>query len=87
MQKKVSLQESIVSTAPTSVSDVQRPAEVMRYAQWLVAEAKRNNNGSHQEESRKYAEDALRSVMVNGKEFRPFAPFRYALSACRNSDA
>src|SRR6266516_4586685 len=28
--------------------------EVMRYAEWLTTEAKRNNNGSHQEESNKY---------------------------------
>ena len=55
--------------------------EVMRYAEWLTAEAKRNNNGSHQEESKKYAEDALRTVTVKGKEFRPFAPFRPTLSA------
>src|SRR5258708_7237462 len=55
--------------------------EVMRYAEWLTAEAKRNSNGSHQEESRKYAEDALRTVTVNGQEFRTFAPFRHALSA------
>ncbi len=55
--------------------------EVTRYAEWLTTEAKRTNNGSHQEESRKYAEDALRTVTVNGQEFRPFAPFRHALSA------
>jgi cellulose synthase/poly-beta-1,6-N-acetylglucosamine synthase-like glycosyltransferase/transposase len=55
--------------------------EVMRYAEWLTAEAKRTNNDSHQEESRKYAEDALRTVTVNGQEFRTFAPFRHALSA------
>src|SRR6266496_3982228 len=38
--------------------------EVMRYAEWLAAEAKRNNNGSHQEESNKYAEDALKTVTL-----------------------
>jgi cellulose synthase/poly-beta-1,6-N-acetylglucosamine synthase-like glycosyltransferase/transposase len=57
--------------------------EVMRYAEWLTAEAKHNNNDSHQEESRKYAEDALRTVTVNGQEFRTFAPFRHALSASK----
>src|SRR6266478_3341292 len=57
--------------------------EVMRYAEWLTAEAKRNNNDSHQEESRKYAEDALRTVTVKGQEFRTFAPFRHALSASK----
>jgi len=55
--------------------------EVMRYAEWLTAEAKRNNNDSHQEESKKYAEDALKTVTINGQEFRTFAPFQHALSA------
>ncbi len=55
----------------------------MRYAEWLTAEAKRNNNGSFQEESKKYAEDALRTITVKGQEFRPFAPFRHALSASK----
>ena len=57
--------------------------EVMRYAECLATEAKRKNNGSHQEESKKYAEDALRTVTVKGQEFRPFAPFRHALSASK----
>src|SRR6266480_7115348 len=55
--------------------------EVMRYAEWLTADAKRNNNSSYQEESKKYAEDALKTITVNGQEFRTFAPFRHALSA------
>src|SRR6266702_6122868 len=57
--------------------------EFMRYAEWLTTEAKRNNNGSHQEESNKYAEDALKTVTVKGQEFRPFAPFQQALSASK----
>jgi cellulose synthase/poly-beta-1,6-N-acetylglucosamine synthase-like glycosyltransferase len=54
---------------------------VMRYAEWLTAEAKGNNNDSQQEESKKYAKDALGTVTINGQEFRPFAPFRLARSA------
>jgi len=46
-------------------------------------EVMRNNNDSHQEESRKYAEDALRTITVKGQGFRPFAPFRHALSASK----
>src|SRR6266496_4744074 len=57
--------------------------EVIRYAEWLTAEAKRNIDGSHQEESDKYAEDALKTVTLKGREFRPFAPFRQALSASK----
>src|SRR5258708_13843604 len=57
--------------------------EVMRYAEWLTAEAKRNNNDSHQEESRKYAEDALRTVTFKGQEFLTFGPFLHALSASK----
>src|SRR6266700_1649892 len=57
--------------------------EFMRYAEWLTTEAKRNNNGSHQEESNKYAEDALKTVPVKGQECRPFAPFQQALSASK----
>ena len=57
--------------------------EVIRYAEWLTAEAKRNIDGSHQEESDKYAEDALKTVTLKGQEFRPFAPFRQALSASK----
>src|SRR6266516_3226389 len=43
--------------------------EVIRYAEWLTAEAKRNIDGSHQEESDKYAEDALKTVTLKGQEF------------------
>ncbi len=72
-----------IPTAPAVDADIDERVEVMRYAEWLTAEAKRNNNGSHQEENKKYAEDALRTVTVKGQEFRPFAPFRHALSASK----
>jgi cellulose synthase/poly-beta-1,6-N-acetylglucosamine synthase-like glycosyltransferase/transposase len=68
---------------PDNIWPLDEQFEVMRYAEWLTAEAKRTNNDSHQEESRRYAEDALRTVTVNGQEFRPFAPFRHALSASK----
>src|SRR6266487_5257566 len=83
MQKKASLQKSTtIPTAPIVDANTDEQFKVTRYAEWLTTEAKRNNNGSHQQEvSRKYAEDALKTVTVNSKEFRPFAPFRHALSA------
>jgi cellulose synthase/poly-beta-1,6-N-acetylglucosamine synthase-like glycosyltransferase/transposase len=79
--KKASLPRITIPTTPIGDANTDEQFEVMRYAEWLTAEAKRTNNGSHQEESRKYAEDALRTVTVKGQEFRTFAPFRHALSA------
>ncbi len=81
MQNKDSFQRITVSTAPIVDANNDEQFKVMRYAEWLTAEAKRNNDGSHQEESKSYTEDALRTVTVNGQELRPFAPFRHALSA------
>ncbi len=79
-----SMNQSItIPTAPAVDANTDEQFEVIRYAEWLTVEAKRNNNGSHQEESKKYAEDALRTITVKGQEFRPFAPFRHALSASK----
>src|SRR6266536_1818371 len=81
MLNKASRQRITLPTAPIVDANTDEQFKVMRYAEWLTTEAQRNNNGSHQEESRKYAEDALRTVTINSQEFRPFAPFRHALSA------
>jgi cellulose synthase/poly-beta-1,6-N-acetylglucosamine synthase-like glycosyltransferase len=54
--------------------------EITRYTDWLTTQAKCNNS-SYQEESRKYTEEALRVITVDGQEIRPFAPFRQELSA------
>jgi cellulose synthase/poly-beta-1,6-N-acetylglucosamine synthase-like glycosyltransferase len=78
---KAPLQRITIPTAPIDEISTDVQFEVMRYAEWLNAEAKRNNTGSRQEESNKYAEVALRTVTINGQEFRPFAPFRLARSA------
>ncbi len=79
-----SMNQSItIPTTPIVDAITDEQFEVMRYAEWLTTEAKCNNNGSHQEESKKYAEDALRTVTIKGQEFRPFAPFRHALSASK----
>ena len=81
MEKKVSRQESIVLTRPPTVSDTNRPSEVIRYAQWLAAENLRSNTPDLLEARRKYTEDAVRTVKVEGKELRPFAPFQQTFSA------
>ncbi len=81
MLKKVSLQSITIPTTSIVDANTNEQFEIMRYAEWLTTEAKRINMSSHQEESRKYTEDALKTVTVNGHEFRPFAPFRPALSA------
>jgi cellulose synthase/poly-beta-1,6-N-acetylglucosamine synthase-like glycosyltransferase len=81
MQKNVSLQESIVQTPPTIVSDTERSSEVIRYARWLSAEDRHRNIVDLQEERRKYTQDAERIIKVEGKELRPFAPFRPTFSA------
>ncbi len=75
------LQEITIPTALVVDGNTDEQSKVMRYAEWLTIEAKRNNSDNHQEASRRYAEDALRPVTINGKEFRPFSPFQYALSA------
>ena len=79
MQKKVSLAESVVQTPPTTASN--RPTEVIRYAKWLSAEHRRRNPAVTQEVRRKYTENAVRIIQVEGKELRPFAPFQQAFSA------
>ena len=84
MQKRTSpLWVTTIPTTSTADANTNEQFEVTRYAEWLTTEAKRSNSSSHQEKSRKYVEEALRTVTVDGKEFRPFAPFRYALSAYR----
>ncbi len=55
--------------------------EIMRYAEWLASKTGHSNSGNQYEESKKYAEDALKTITVHSQEFRPFAPFRQALSA------
>ena len=84
MLNKGSVQSITVPTTPIVDANTDEQLEIIRYAEWLTTEAQRNNNGSYQEESRKYAEDALRTVTVKGQEFRPFAPFRHALSAYKS---
>jgi len=83
MLNKASRQRNTIPTTPIVDANTDEQFEVMRYAECLATEAERNNNGSHQEESKKYAEDALRTVTVKSQEFRPFAPFRHALSASK----
>ncbi len=87
-----SLQRSTIPTTPIVEANTDEQLEVMRYAECLAAEVKRNNNGSHQEESKKYAEDALRTVTLKGQEFRPFAlllaiyfPLRLILESVRDT--
>jgi cellulose synthase/poly-beta-1,6-N-acetylglucosamine synthase-like glycosyltransferase len=70
-----------VLTHPTTVSNTSRPTEVIRYAKWLSAENRRRDTAVLQEERRKYTEEALRTIMVEGKELSPFAPFRQTFSA------
>ena len=79
LQKNVSLQKSTVQTPPTIVSD--SSSQVTRYARWLSAENRHRNTVSLQEERRKYIEEAERIIKVEGKELRPFAPFRQTFSA------
>ncbi len=81
LQKNVSLQKSTVQTPPTIVSDIERSSEVTRYARWLSAENRHRNAVGLQEERRKYIEEAERIIKVEGKELRPFAPFRQTFSA------
>src|SRR5437763_16850293 len=81
MQKKVSRQQSTVLRTPTIVSDSDRSSEVSRYAQWLDAEKTRSNTPEPLEARRKYTEEAVRIIKVQGKELRQFAPFREAFSA------
>jgi cellulose synthase/poly-beta-1,6-N-acetylglucosamine synthase-like glycosyltransferase len=81
MLNKASHQGITIPMTPIVDANTNKQFEIMRYAEWLNTEAKRNNNGSHQERCRKYTEDALRTITVNGQEFRPFAPFRHVLSA------
>src|SRR5258708_39594291 len=83
MINKDSLQSIAIPTTSIVDANTEEQFEIMRYAECLATEAKRNNNGSHQEESKKYAENALRTITVKGQEFRPFAPFQHALSASR----
>jgi cellulose synthase/poly-beta-1,6-N-acetylglucosamine synthase-like glycosyltransferase len=81
MLNKAFFQRSTIPTTLIVDANTDKQRDIMRYAEWLTTETERNNNGSHHEESRKYAEDALRTVTVNNQEFRLFAPFRQAFSA------
>ncbi len=81
MLANVASQRSTHPTIPTIDFNAIEPVKVRYYIEWLTAEAKRNNNGSHQKEIEKYAKDALRTVIINDREYCPFAPFRHTLSA------
>src|SRR2546430_17446964 len=78
---KGTLQEITIPTTLVVDAKTDEQLGVMRYAKWLATEAKGNDSDGYQEASRRYAEDALRTVTINGQEFRPFAPFRHTLSA------
>src|SRR6266581_3402829 len=81
MLKNFSSQTITIPTTPNIDVNTDEQVKVMYYAAWLSAEAKRNTYRSLQEESEKYADEALKTVTVKNQEFRPFAPFRPATSA------
>src|SRR5579859_7560116 len=81
MQKKVSYQQSTVPKSPTTISESERSSEITRYTQWLDTEQVRYNAPSLSEARREYAEDAVRTIQMEGKELRPFTPFRETFSA------
>ncbi len=81
MLNNATLRRSTPSTTSTLDVNAVDPVKVMYYHAWLTAEAQRHNYGSHQKENDKYVEDALRTVIIHDREYRPFAPFRHALSA------
>ena len=81
MLKNFSSQTITIPTTPNIDVKTDKQVKVMYYAAWLSAEAKRNTHRSLQEESKKYADEALKTVTVKNQEFRPFAPFRPATSA------
>ncbi|HEX9134532.1 MAG TPA: glycosyltransferase, partial [Ktedonobacteraceae bacterium] len=62
---KVSLQRITIPTNFIVDANTDGQFEAMRYADRLTAEAKRDNNGSHQEESKEYTE---------GQDHTPIAP-------------
>jgi cellulose synthase/poly-beta-1,6-N-acetylglucosamine synthase-like glycosyltransferase len=78
MLEKIAYQQS---TAPTIVDDSDRSSEILRYAQWLDSEKIRCNTPSLLEVRRAYNEEVVRPLQIEGKELRPFAPFRRAFSA------
>ena len=81
MLKNFSSQRITIPTTPNIDVNTDEQVKVMYYTAWLSAEARRNTYSSLQKESKRYAEDALKTVTVKNQEFRPFAPFRPAFSA------
>ena len=81
MRQKVSLHERVVLTSPTASSSIDSSSQIRRYAKWLSAENRRRDTVSLQEDHRKYAEDAVSIIKVQGRELRPFAPFQQTFSA------
>ncbi len=69
-----------IPTTPIVDANTSAQFEVMCYAEWLTAEAKRNNNDSHQEESRKYA-DMPSPAFTSTKGVLPLLPAPRASSA------
>ncbi|HLW02769.1 MAG TPA: glycosyltransferase [Ktedonobacterales bacterium] len=51
------------------------------YAAWLTRDAQRHSLASSQERIARYLDDALRAVIVKGRQIRTFAPFRQQHSA------
>lgn len=59
-------------------------SQVEYYASWLDADDRYNRTiGRDREETGEYIDDAMSTVLIDGKEVRMFAPFRYDLSALR----
>ena len=58
-------------------------AQVASYSAWLAADDKYNDTISYREETNEYVDDAMKTVMIDNREVRTFAPFRYEFSALR----
>ncbi len=54
---------------------------LVRYVNWLAADARHNSSASSPERIAKYRDDALRPVIVKGQQISAFAPFRRKHSA------
>src|SRR5215472_17686947 len=81
MQNEVSYQQTTIPRPSTIVSGRDSLPETTRYTQWLNTEQVHSNTPVLLETRRKYTEEAVRTIQVEGKELCPFAPFRETFSA------
>lgn len=87
MEHKIPSPQQVTSSQkqpnPMKLSNIRNISKdhMARYTTWFTSDAQRTSVTNSQERIARYLDDALRAVMVKGRQIRTFAPFRQQHSA------